>query len=335
MRINSRAAAAALLLVLGVLLAPPAALADELAVVGGKLTQLAAQLIPGVADKATVLAVTRAGKRLVAVGDHGVVLLSDDKGKSFRQAKGVPTRVTLTSVSFVDERSGWAVGHWGTVLHTTDGGEHWEIQRDDRLADRPLLSVLFLDQQNGYAAGIWSTFLATHDGGRHWETFQVPAPPGSKRADLNLFHLFDDGRGGLFVCAERGLLLHAGGDLAAWSFTETGSKGSLWTGLRLADGTVLVGGLLGRMARSSDQGASFAPVETGTESSITAMAEIRPGLLVVVGLDGVTLSSLDGGQHFSLTQRDDRLSLTAVGTSGAVTPVLFSKQGVVRPGAPK
>ena len=36
------------------------------------------------------LAVTRAGNRLVAVGERGAVLLSDDAGRSWRQAKSVP-----------------------------------------------------------------------------------------------------------------------------------------------------------------------------------------------------------------------------------------------------
>src|SRR5688572_16714729 len=59
---------------------------------------------------AAMLAVTRAGHRLVAVGERGTVLLSDDAGASWRQAR-VPVQVTLTAVRFVDERTGWAAGH--------------------------------------------------------------------------------------------------------------------------------------------------------------------------------------------------------------------------------
>src|SRR4051794_13611808 len=59
---------------------------------------------------AATLAVTRAGPRLVAVGERGTVLLSDDAGASWRQAP-VPVQVTLTTVRFIDERTGWAAGH--------------------------------------------------------------------------------------------------------------------------------------------------------------------------------------------------------------------------------
>jgi photosystem II stability/assembly factor-like uncharacterized protein len=83
------------------------------------------------ASHAMLLASARAGARIVAVGDHGVVLLSDDNGKTFRQARTVPVDAALTGVSFVDARQGWAVGHWGVILHSEDGGETWTVQRSD------------------------------------------------------------------------------------------------------------------------------------------------------------------------------------------------------------
>src|SRR5262245_5090243 len=43
-----------------------------------------------------------AGDRYVAVGERGHVLLSDDHGATWRQAKSVPTRVMLTAVFFAD-----------------------------------------------------------------------------------------------------------------------------------------------------------------------------------------------------------------------------------------
>src|SRR6266498_2339356 len=63
------------------------------------------------ATKAPLLGVARAGARLVAVGDHGVVVLSDDEGRNWRQAGTVPTRQMLTAVTFVDAKRGFAVGH--------------------------------------------------------------------------------------------------------------------------------------------------------------------------------------------------------------------------------
>jgi photosystem II stability/assembly factor-like uncharacterized protein len=118
------------------------------------------------AGKAPVLAAARAGKRVVSVGDYGTVMISD--GGAFRQAREVPVNATLTAVTFVDDKFGWAVGHWGAILHTEDGGETWTRQRLDTTTDRPLFSVHFIDRNNGVAVGLWSLLLTTQDGGKNW-----------------------------------------------------------------------------------------------------------------------------------------------------------------------
>lgn len=81
--------------------------------------------------QSTMVDVALAGDRLVAVGDYGSVLCSDDGGASWWQAE-VPVQVTLTAVDFVDAEYGWAVGHDAVVLHTQDGGARWLRQLDGR-----------------------------------------------------------------------------------------------------------------------------------------------------------------------------------------------------------
>lgn len=155
------------------------------------------------ASQATMLGTAHAGTRIVAVGDHGVILLSDDGGRTQKQAAQVPVDSALTSVSFADARRGWAVGHWGVILHTEDSGQTWTVQRMESRADRPLFAVHFFDQRTGVAVGLWSLVLATDDGGLHWRPVDVPPPQGAKKADLNLYGLFADRRGRLFAAAEK------------------------------------------------------------------------------------------------------------------------------------
>ncbi len=71
--------------------------------------------------------VERAGDRLVAVGERGHIIYSDDDGASWTQAE-VPVSVTLTGVDFGSETHGWAVGHSGVVLHSDNAGESWSVQ---------------------------------------------------------------------------------------------------------------------------------------------------------------------------------------------------------------
>lgn len=88
--------------------------------------------------KSMLLDVTTAGDRLVAVGEYGTVLYSDDDGESWRQAS-VPVQVTLTSVYFPSPSMGWAVGHDAIILHSSDAGESWVRQLDGRLTGDKLV----------------------------------------------------------------------------------------------------------------------------------------------------------------------------------------------------
>jgi photosystem II stability/assembly factor-like uncharacterized protein len=81
------------------------------------------------AAQSLLLDITTAGERLVAVGERGHILYSDDRGDTWQQAL-VPTTQMLTSVHFIDPRHGWAAGHDGLILASDDAGEHWRIQRD-------------------------------------------------------------------------------------------------------------------------------------------------------------------------------------------------------------
>ena len=279
------------------------------------------------ATRAMMLSSARAGRRIVAVGAHGIVLLSDTDGADFRQAKSVPVRSTLTAVHFVDGKTGWAAGHWGVVIRTDDGGESWQLQRVDTAVDQPLFSVHFRDRENGWAVGLWSLLVSSHDGGKTWAPVRIPPPPGGKKADRNLLKIFANRMGTLFVAAEAGLILRSY-DGESWSYLETGYKGSFWTGIALSNGTLLVGGLRGTIYRSADGGSSWKESKTEMKSSITDFAEAG-GKVFAVGLDGVSYESGDGGATFKATQRNDRLPFTAIAIANNGRPVKFSKQGIV------
>jgi len=72
----------------------------------------------------------------------------------------------LFSVSFPDEIHGWACGHKGTVLYTSDGGKTWALQKSD--TDYSLSSIYFADALTGWAVGDNGTIIHTTDGGKTW-----------------------------------------------------------------------------------------------------------------------------------------------------------------------
>jgi photosystem II stability/assembly factor-like uncharacterized protein len=87
----------------------------------------------------------------------------------------------LDSVYFVDSQNGWAVGSseekHDAILHTADGGLHWEEQGSELYASWNLefFAVQFLDSQNGWALATdnfpsENIFLAhTTNGGTNWQ----------------------------------------------------------------------------------------------------------------------------------------------------------------------
>jgi photosystem II stability/assembly factor-like uncharacterized protein len=120
------------------------------------------------AAKGLMIDVVHAGKRLVAVGDRGHILYSDDQGSTWTQAK-VPTRQLLTAVYFVDDQHGWAVGHDAQILSSSDGGATWTQQYQDLKRESPLLDIWFKDASHGLAVGAYGALIETTDGGKTWE----------------------------------------------------------------------------------------------------------------------------------------------------------------------
>ncbi len=72
----------------------------------------------------------------------------------------------LYSVSVVDDQHAVAVGYYGTVYWTENGGEQWQRGRTDVLT--PLYSVSMADPEVGWAVGQRGLILRTEDGGRNW-----------------------------------------------------------------------------------------------------------------------------------------------------------------------
>ena len=250
--------------------------------------------------------VARAGNALVAVGDHGMIVRSVDDGATWQQAS-VPVSTLLTEVDFADDRLGWAVGHGGVILATTDGGLNWTLQKVVE-GDPALLSVHFLDADRGYVTGAYGTALRTTDGGRHWEPMAVGQ---GLDADYHLNHLFSTHDGTLYIAGESGLAFRSTDGGASWTKLDTGVSGSLWSGLEYERGEVLLLGMTGKVIASRDGGVTWQERDTGTEQSLTSGISIGGDRLIVVGSGGAVLRENDDGP-FQLEIRADRQNLAAV-----------------------
>jgi photosystem II stability/assembly factor-like uncharacterized protein len=67
-------------------------------------------------------------RKIWIVGRPGSVLLhSSDQGQSW-QILRTEQPLPLNGVFFANGEKGWAVGEFGSILHTTDGGKTWQVQ---------------------------------------------------------------------------------------------------------------------------------------------------------------------------------------------------------------
>ena len=267
---------------------------------------------------AATLAVARAGDRLVAAGERGTVLWSDDGGKAWQQAQ-VPVRSGITALRFVDANNGWAAGHLGVILKTSDGGKTWTKQLDglqaaqavlaaatddagrraaQRLveegADKPWFDLDVSDAQHAVAVGAYGLAMATRDGGKTWQ----PLP--TRAANPRGLHLYGvrvvDGR--WFIAGEQGLLLRSGDGGATFTPLASPYKGSFFGLLASPAGTLLAYGLRGSVYRSADAGANWDKVELGTPLSLQAGIAQR-GELTLLAQSGELFTSSDDGRSFS------------------------------------
>lgn len=266
------------------------------------------------ASRSLLLDLAQAGKRLVAVGDRGHILLSDDQGKSWIQAK-VPVSVMLTSVHFPNAQEGWAVGHNGVILYSSDAGANWQLQRADKgsgseKAGAPLLGVWFADNQNGYAVGAYGYFLATHDGGTTWQD-NSSALNNADGWHLNAIRGMSGGSS-VFIVGEHGVVFRSLDKGVTWSALASPFDGSFFGVAPIAPDLVLIFGLQGRLFASVDQGGQWRQVQTGVTSGINAATRLEDGRIIVVGNAGVVLGAKDSSLNLIPETRSDRQSITAV-----------------------
>ncbi|MFZ5495824.1 MAG: WD40/YVTN/BNR-like repeat-containing protein [Verrucomicrobiota bacterium] len=276
------------------------------------------------AVRSLLLDVTRAGSRLAAVGDRGHVLLSDDEGRTWRQIV-VPTRAMLTGVSFGDATHGWAVGHDGVILATTDAGETWTRQDSGQDLETVWLDVFFSDARIGLAVGAYGRSLLTLDGGSNWQP--AAAPPD----ELHLNHIAPTATDTIYVAGEAGTLLTSANARSGWRQLAVGYDGSLYGTLPLGDGRLLAFGLRGRVFSSDDAGATWSPRETAVSVPIMAGLRMKSGTVVLAGQGGSFHLSRDDGAtfgHWQPPEYNGGVSALVETSDGAL--VVAGEKGVAR-----
>ena len=295
---------------------------------------------PGV-NSQPMLAVANAGARIVAVGLRGLIIYSDDGGRTWKQARA-PVQTDLVAVHFATAEQGWATGHDAVILHTEDGGGTWTKQFDNRLAavalpahyqqrvtlgdtsvmpflkqvqlntqgdaSLPFLGVYFTDPLHGIAVGSFGMIVATEDGGKHWLPC-LDRIDNSEFLNLNAIRKIGDD---LVIAGEQGSVYRYAKKTNSFLALPTPYKGSFFDIVGTRDFMLAVG-LRGTAYRSTNGGATWQRVDTSTRDTVTAAA-LTPGgeTLVLATSSGALLLSHDQGRTFNNVTVQDPMTLTAL-----------------------
>jgi len=290
---------------------------------------------PAIAVKApgqvTMIAETLAGKRLVAVGVHGVIIYSDDNGATWSQAS-VPVGVLLTCVGFANPQDGWAAGQFGIILHSSDGGLTWQVQLNGNQVnqmivdnanaalkadpnsdtaqravhragffaaagpDKPFLSILVFDANNAEIFGAYRMAVRTADGGKTWseESLNIADP-----LSHNLYGVAAAGPD-VFIAGEAGndYVSTDGAQHFIMTTPPSPNDTTMFGALPTGDGGVLLYGVAGEAYTSHDGGKTWATINVGTGQNLTAARALSDGSILAASEDGGLYISHDHAQTF-------------------------------------
>jgi photosystem II stability/assembly factor-like uncharacterized protein len=302
-----------------------------------------------------LMAIANAGARVVAVGLRGLIIFSDDEGRSWHQGR-VPVQTDLVAVQFVNSQQGWATGHDAVILHTEDGGQTWTKQLDNRVAavafpayyrkkidsgdtsaapflkevelntqgdtSLPFLSVYFADPRHGIAVGSFGMIVATEDGGKHWLPW-LDHIDNKEFLNLNVIRKIGND---LVIAGEQGGVYRYDQKRQSFIAVSAPYKGSFFD-VAGTDSFMLAVGLRGTVYRSLDQGATWQRVDTPVKDSFTTAAVVDD-MTVLASSGGSLLVSRDQGLTFQAEAVSHPMLFTAIDALGAQRLILAGLQGI-------
>ncbi|SHE71384.1 WD40/YVTN/BNR-like repeat-containing protein [Marinomonas polaris] len=263
-------------------------------------------------EHSVLMAASYAGSHLIAVGERGLILRSDDDGKSWQQQPS-PVSVTLTGVDFSDEKNGYAIGHGGIVLRTVNGGAEWKVQLDGRTLaqnllqkaeaskdeeaiyqakllvsdgpDKPFLDMLLLGPDHLIVVGAYGLALETKDGGKTWVSwidriqnyFGLHLYSIRKQADR------------ILIAGEQGFVAFSTDNGQTFATLETPYEGSFFTAQLLGDSEIVLAGLRGNTFISDDNGADWKNIKNPISASILASFINANGQVIMANQAGILL----------------------------------------------
>lgn len=271
--------------------------------------------------------ITRTSAGLVTAGELGHILVSGDQGESWQLAKVSHQRHALiTRLQFTDDQNGFAIGHEGWILRTSDGGLSWD-EVSFTPGSEPLLSIAHLPDQRWMAVGAFGQTLVSSDQGMSWERAN---PPEGTDWHLNKLVASEDQQNWLLV-GEAGTVFRSLDAGNSWQSVSPFYNGSFYGGLHLGGDSWLLYGMRGNIFRSDDNGLNWQAVGGQTPASLFTHIRLNNDNLILAGQGGLLLLSDDNGRSFRYLHKSGRMTLTGITRVATGTLLMSSDKGLLPP----
>lgn len=318
--------------------------------------------------KINYLGLAQAGERIIAVGEQGSIVYSEDNGRRWRQAQ-TPTAALLNAVCFADDQNGWAVGHDAVVLHTQDGGLTWSQQYEDLFSpaswDDEQHDDADMDDLYGDPYADFDDWDEDFDGGGDdilefadaplldvycHSSDRVIAVGGfgfyletsdggqswhkqtDKLSNPEASHLYSvvglPETDTLFIGGERGILFRSDDAGNNWDAINAPSTGTFFGLTPLVGNVLLAYGLQGQVWLTRDEGETWTELQSGITRGINDATVMADGTLVLVTNAGGIITNQGRGTTLTLNYLPDRQSLAAVLPNGEGEVVIAGQNGL-------
>jgi photosystem II stability/assembly factor-like uncharacterized protein len=196
-------------------------------------------------------------------------------------------------VLFIDEERGWAVGAYGLLFETFDGGEQWElavsgIENHERYH---YYKITANEDDQLFLVGEAGIIYRSDNEGENWQRLPLDY-------DGSLFGVLTLGSDTVVCFGLRGNIFRSNDNGMTWStiLPEPNPALSFFGGTLLENGSMVLVGAGGGMASSSDLGLTFGSEVHSSRNTFSAVHEVDSDLLLV-GMSGlVRIPAARGGQ---------------------------------------
>ncbi|MBC8400687.1 MAG: T9SS type A sorting domain-containing protein [Candidatus Marinimicrobia bacterium] len=189
-----------------------------------------------------------------------------------------------------------AVGHYGTIIKSDDGGETWAFPESNTWNN--LFSVQFLTDSTGWACGSGGVLLKTEDGGDNWVSHE-------SGTTYTLYAIF-------FIDNLTGFLVGSGGKIFktinggdSWLEQESSTGNALFSAYFINEYLGWSVGDMGTVIKTSDGGQTWTNIESGVITQLQAVFFISDSIGWVcgtltdsVGASPAFLKTTDGGENW-------------------------------------